>query len=75
MQLPDRINLFARDVHTRTELQEHMTEYLKDMIIKRAFVGLDVNGLAEAKTIIDTYFASITKAVSAPVEKKIIENI
>lgn len=75
MQLPDKISLFARDVKTRDEVHMHIIEFLSDTVIQRAFSGKDVKDLAEAKTIIDTYFATITKAVTVVPEKKPNQNI
>lgn len=75
MELTDKVAFFARDVKTRDEVHSHMIEFLSDMVIQRAFNGKEVKDLAEAKLVIDTFFATIKKAVEVTPEKKIIENI
>lgn len=75
MELSDRVSIFARDVKTRDEVYRHMVEFLSDMVIQRAFNGKEVKDLAEAKLVIDIFFATLTKTVAVTPEKKIIENI
>lgn len=75
MELSDKVFLFAKDVRTRDEVHNHIVEFLADTIIQRAFSGKEVKDLAEAKSIIDIYFASITKIVTHNPEKKQTENI
>jgi len=50
------IKSFTIDNGLREEVQLYIHEYLKKKIIERAFAGIDVKDIAEARKVIDEAF-------------------
>lgn len=64
--------LFYQDKNMRAEVQEYITQYLKDEAVRRVFAKEDVTAVSDAKDLLDGAFYNLETLYGKENSKQII---